>query len=100
MLMKAVCGLASASLLVMSIMQYVCVFIYRGSASGDVCAGNNIHGKLSASQEAIVMGSKGSFLMFLLVVQWIGVGCMACCCCCMGLMVLCGKTSSGEGYDN
>ena len=86
MLGSAVAGLGGCASFVMGIMLWVCVFMYRGSEAGSVCAGSYIEKDLNAYQKAIVMSSKGSFLFFLLVVQWIGVGCCALSCLC-----LCGK---------
>lgn len=88
MLGGAIAGLGACAVGVMGIMMYVCVFLYRGGESGAVCSGNYIKTDLTAVQKTYIMSSKGSFLFFLLVMQWIGVGCCALSClCAIGAMI-------------
>lgn len=88
MLGGAIAGIAGCAAMVMGVMQYVCVFMYRGTEGGSVCAGGYIKKDLTASQKAVVMTSKGQFLMFLLVMQWISVASCACSCLCMVVMCI------------
>ena len=95
MLGVVVSGLGACAALVKSIILYVCVFKYRMGEAGNVCSGNYIKtDELTAYQKAIVMSSKGSLLFFILVMQWIGVGCCALSCLCIVGKLVMGKASN------
>ena len=89
MLGTVVSGIGGCAAGVMGVMLYVCVFMYRTGEDADVCSGSTVKGNLTAAQKTFVMSSKGSFLMFMLVMQWIGVGCCALSClCAVGRLIM------------
>lgn len=97
-LRNAICGLAGFSVFVLSMIQFVCVFMYRGSEAGAICSGSNIKNDLTGYQKAIVMTSKGNFLLFLLIMQWIAVACCGINCLFIIFRVI--KGSGKDTYDN
>merc|ERR1712086_262205 len=87
--------IAGGAVMVLGVWNFILIFMTRGTESGAVCAGSYLKGNEASTApfNKIVMVSKGRFLLFLLICNWIAVGCCACGCLSGCIMIIKAKMS-------